>query len=85
MLFRSLFDDTATTTQVDLQTNVAPNGTFFANSTLQYTLNASGANVIGGTAGLTKSGSGKATLVGGAHTYSGVTVITGGTLELVRR
>ena len=77
-----IFDDTATTTTVSLQVPVAPAGVIFNNSTKDYLVSASGANVIGGSGGLTKNGSGTVTLTGGAHTYNGVTTISAGTLQL---
>jgi fibronectin-binding autotransporter adhesin len=75
-----LFDDTATgTTNVVLNTTVAPASITFNNSELSYTLTGSG--VISGTTGLTKEGTNTLALLNnGGNSYTGPTVITAGTL-----
>jgi len=76
------FDDSASTNTVLLQAAVTPGSVVFYNSSKNYTLTASGANVIGGSGSLTLNGGGTVILAGGAHTYSGATVINAGTLQL---
>ena len=76
------FDDSASTNTVLLQAAVTPGSVVFNNSSKNYTLTASGANVIGGSGSLTLNGGGTVILAGGAHTYSGATVINAGTLQL---
>lgn len=66
-------------TAVTLNTNVAPSSMTFSNSALDYTI--SGTGQITGTTGLVKNGSGKLTL-NTKHTYTGDTVVNGGTLVL---
>jgi autotransporter-associated beta strand protein len=77
------FDDTATgPTSV---TNVGvehPQSVMVANPTKAYTISSGGGGYIGGSGGLTKNGGGTLTLSGGANTYSGATVINGGTLSV---
>jgi fibronectin-binding autotransporter adhesin len=60
---------------------VAPGTMTFNAATTNYTITSSGANQIGGTGGLTKSGASTLTLTG-ANAYSGPTVISGGTLVI---
>ncbi|WP_193212083.1 beta strand repeat-containing protein [Luteolibacter marinus] len=74
------FDDTAATTAVTLNTTVNPTAVVFANETTDYTLSGSGA--IAGTTTLTKNGAGTLT-VSNNNSYSGATIINGGTLELL--
>ena len=73
------FDDTATTGTVALAGSLAPTSVTVNNSSLNYTFSGTGA--IGGTASLTKSGSGTLEIVN-ENTYSGGTTINGGTLQL---
>lgn len=73
-----LFNDSATTSTVVLNTTVNPSNVTFDNTNKAYTLGGTGA--IAGTTGLTKSGSGMLT-VSTANTYTGTTVVNGGTLK----
>ena len=78
-----LFDDTAAgNTSVTVATAVQPGNMVFNNSALTYTITSSGANLIGGTGGLTKNGTGTTTLAGGINTYTGATAVNGGTLSV---
>jgi autotransporter-associated beta strand protein len=77
---RVTFDDTATATTVDISAaDVTPNGVTFNNSTKNFTVG--GSKKIAGSTTLTKSGSGKVTL-NTANTYTGLTTIQSGTLQL---
>ncbi len=80
----ALFDDTVTSanTNVILNSPVSPASTTVNNSTKIYSITSSGANLIGGSGGLTKSGNSTLTLSGGVNTYSGATTISGGTLRV---
>lgn len=79
----ALFSDAATgPTAVVVNAPVAPFQTLVNNTAKPYTITSSGANNIGGSGGLTKSGSGTLTLAGGANTYTGPTVISGGILSV---
>ena len=53
----------------------------FTNNSVNYTINSSDANGIGGTTSITLVGSGAVTLTG-THTYIGSTTISAGTLQL---
>jgi autotransporter-associated beta strand protein len=80
-----VFDDTANAPSpvpVLIQAAVNPASMTFNNSAKNYVVTASGNNVIGGTNTLNVNGSGAVTLAGGAHTYTGATVINSGTLQL---
>ena len=80
-----VFDDTASPPSpvpVLIQAAVSPASVNFNNIAKNYTVTASGANVISGTNVLNLNGSGTVTLAGGAHTYTGATVINSGTLQL---
>ncbi|MGD0651249.1 MAG: autotransporter-associated beta strand repeat-containing protein [Verrucomicrobiia bacterium] len=72
------FDDTATTSNVTVVTDVQPFGMTVSNTTT-YTF--SGPGAIGGAGGLTKLLSGLMVL-GGQNAYSGDTMISNGTLRL---
>ena len=75
-----LFDDTASNYTVNVtDTTVSPSSVQFDNSTNNYVLNGPGA--VGGTAGLTKSGTATLT-INNANTYSGGTVLNAGTLNI---
>lgn len=79
----ALFSDAAVgTTQVTVNAPVQPFHVLVNNNTRAYTITSSGANNIGGTGGLTKSGPGSLTLSGGANSYTGPTVIEGGVLSV---
>jgi autotransporter-associated beta strand protein len=78
-----IFDDTASgTTGVIVDIPVHPASVVVDNSTKTYSITSSGVNNIAGNTGLTKQGSGRLTLPGGANTYTGVTTISGGTLSV---
>ncbi|MFZ4637284.1 MAG: beta strand repeat-containing protein, partial [Pirellulales bacterium] len=75
-----LFTDQATgATAVTLNQSVLPVATSFTNNLLTYSLTGTGA--IGGSGGLTKSGSGNVT-IGTRNTYTGVTRLEGGTTSI---
>ncbi|MGA2060921.1 MAG: autotransporter-associated beta strand repeat-containing protein, partial [Thermoguttaceae bacterium] len=77
------FDDSSTNQSVVLYADVSP-GQITVNSTKDYTI--SGQQKITGTAGLTKSGTGKLILANGSSTasndFSGPIVINAGTLQV---
>jgi autotransporter-associated beta strand protein len=76
------FDDTATSSTVNLTANVSPYSVTFSNSTLNYTINSANGSGIGGSAALTKVGSGTATLTT-TNTFTGdITINGGGTLAI---
>lgn len=76
------FGDSASgSTDVAIAGVVQPATVTFNNSTKQYSLTTSAGNNIGGTASLTKSGSGTLTVLGGANSYSGISSLVGGTLS----
>jgi autotransporter-associated beta strand protein len=77
-----LFDDNALgTTTANLVTTVNPSSVTINNSSLNYTLVGSGK--ISGATGLTKQGSGIATIRNtGGNNYTGPTIISGGTLSV---
>jgi fibronectin-binding autotransporter adhesin len=64
---------------IDLTTSVTPAAVSFNNTAINYTL--SGSGDIGGPTGLTKSGTGSLTITN-ANTFTGNTVISGGSLEM---
>ena len=79
----ALFDDTATgQTNVTLNAPISPASVTVNSSTKIYSLTSSGTNLIGGSGGLTKSGSTTLTLAGGVNTYSGVTTLNAGTVSV---
>ncbi len=79
----AFFDDSATgPTSVTIAALVTPPNLTINNSTKTYSIASSSGNDIGGSGTLTKSGSGTATLSGGANSYTGVTTISGGTLSV---
>jgi fibronectin-binding autotransporter adhesin len=78
-----LFDDTAAgTTSVAVDVSVHPTSVTVNNSTKAYSITSGGANNIAGGTGLTKTGGGTLTLSGGANTYTGVTTVSGGILNV---
>jgi autotransporter-associated beta strand protein len=79
-----LFDDTVTTanTNINLNSAVAPGSSTVNSSVMPYSITSSGANLIGGSGGLTKNGSTLLTLAGGVNTYSGPTTVNGGILSV---
>ncbi|MGC3959972.1 MAG: autotransporter-associated beta strand repeat-containing protein [Verrucomicrobiota bacterium] len=79
----ALFDDSATgETNVVLNAPITPLSVTVNSSTKSYSITSSGANVIGGSGGFTKSGNSTLTLSGGVNNYSGVTTVNGGVLSV---
>ena len=79
----AFFDDTATgSTSVTIGALVTPPNVTINNSSKTYSIASSAGKDIGGSASLTKSGSGVLTLSGGANAYTGVTTLSGGTLSV---
>lgn len=79
----AFFDDTATgPTSVTIGALVTPPNVTINNSSKTYSIASSTGKDIGGSASLTKSGSGLLTLSGGANAYTGVTTLSGGTLSV---
>ena len=78
----ALFDDTVTSgnTNIILNSPVSPASTTVNNSVAPYAIYTGGANLIGGTGGFTKSGSGPLWMSGAANTYGGTTTLNGGIL-----
>lgn len=74
----TLFDDTATSFLVEMQSNVSPFSVTVDNTTNDYTLTGSGVGILGST-GITKQGTGNLTL-GGANTYTGPVDIQAGSI-----
>jgi fibronectin-binding autotransporter adhesin len=79
----ALFDDTASgTTSVSINGVVTPTTVTVNNNNLTYNITSSSGNDIGGSATLTKSGSGTLNLLGGPNAYTGVTTLSGGTVSV---
>jgi len=79
----ALFDDTTTANlSVTVAAAIIPGGVTVNNTTNVYSIASSGANNIGGTGGLTKSGNNTLTLSGGANTYTGVTKFNAGIVSV---
>jgi fibronectin-binding autotransporter adhesin len=74
------FDDTLTNGTANLSGNVEPASVLVNNTTKAVTINSNSGSIVGG-ASLVKSGSGTLTLQG-ANSYSGGTVVEGGTLAI---
>lgn len=78
----AVFDDTATgTSYVDLGSTVSPASVTFNNSLQAYTIDTE-TGLIGGAGGLTKNGTNTLTMTGGANTYTGVTTINAGIVNV---
>ena len=76
------FNDTATSSSVNLSAGVSPYSVTFSNSTLSYTVGSANNSGIGGAASITKLGTGTATLTG-TNTFTGdITLNGGGTLAI---
>jgi fibronectin-binding autotransporter adhesin len=71
----TVFNDAATNTVVNLNTNVLPGSVTFVNDTNNYTVFGSGK--IGGGIGLKKQGTGALT-IGNVNSYTGPTILSGG-------
>ena len=78
----TLFDDTSTKTNVTIAALVQPESVTVDLNASAYTFSSSSGKDIGGSASVTKSGSGTLTLSGGANAYTGITTISGGTLSV---
>jgi autotransporter-associated beta strand protein len=79
----SLLDDSSTVTNLALTGTITPtNATINNSSSNPYAITNSPGNVIGGPGSLTKNGNGTLLLPGGANTYSGVTTLGGGILQV---
>lgn len=79
----ALFDDTAAgETNVTVSGTVTPGSVTVNSSAKIYSIASSPGNVIAGTGSLTKNGNSTLTLSGAANTYSGPTVVSGGTLSV---
>jgi fibronectin-binding autotransporter adhesin len=77
-----LFNDTVTGPQaVTITAPVTPSQVNVDNTATEYSIVSSGANVIGGSTGLAKSGSGALTLAG-PNSYSGGTTLSSGQLNI---
>ena len=77
-----VFDDTATTTTVDISTgNISPAGVTFSNNSLHYTLTGGNAIADGGSpVSLVKTGNGILT-VSNSNSFTGTVALNGGTVE----
>jgi autotransporter-associated beta strand protein len=79
----ALFDDSAPgETNVVLNAPISPLSVTVNSSAKTYSITSSGANLIGGSGGFTKSGNSTLTLAGGVNTYSGPTTVNGGALSV---
>jgi fibronectin-binding autotransporter adhesin len=77
-----LFNDTVAGPQaITITAAVAPSQVNVDNTATEYSIASSGANVIGGSTGLAKSGGGVLTL-SGPNTFSGGTTLSGGQLNI---
>ena len=79
----ALLDDSATANfALVLNSPVSPGSTIINSTTNAYSITSTGANLIGGSGSLSKSGNSTLTMSGGVNTYSGVTTISGGILSV---
>jgi autotransporter-associated beta strand protein len=79
----ALFDDSALgQTNVVLNAPVSPARLTVNSSAKVYSITSSGANRIGGSGSLTKSGNSTLTMSGGVNSFSGATTIGGGVLSV---
>ncbi len=80
----TLFDDSAISgnLNVTIAAAVSPSALTVNNNTNRYQINSSAGNGITGGTGLTKNGTNALSLVGGANTYTGVTTLSGGTVNV---
>jgi fibronectin-binding autotransporter adhesin len=77
----ALLDDSSAVTNLSLSGIITPTNVTIS-STQLYAITNSPGNVLGGGGSLTKSGSGTLILPGGANTYTGVTTLGGGILDV---
>jgi len=77
----ALLDDSSIVTNIALTGIITPTNATI-NSSEPYAITNSPGNVLGGGGGLTKSGSGTLLLPGGANTYTGITTLGGGILDI---
>ncbi|HEX7655202.1 MAG TPA: autotransporter-associated beta strand repeat-containing protein, partial [Verrucomicrobiae bacterium] len=78
-----LFDDSAAgNTSITVVGAVQPASMLVNNNSQSYTITSSSGNQIAGTGSLTKQNVGSLTLAGGANTYSGVTAVNNGVLNV---
>lgn len=75
------FADSPTNLTVSINGTVLPSSVAFTNETSAYVIRG-GTGAIGGTAAVTKSGAGSVTIWNNANTYTGGTIINGGTVVL---
>jgi fibronectin-binding autotransporter adhesin len=79
----ALFDDTSSgITNINLNSDVAPASTTINSSSNVFSIASFGANNIGGGGNLTKNGNSVLALSGSVNSYSGATIINGGTLSV---
>jgi autotransporter-associated beta strand protein len=74
-----IFDDTSTTNTINIVGTVTPASVTFSNNVQNYAITN---GVIAGSGSLIKNGTAALSLTNNANTYTGVTVLNGGTLAL---